>query len=144
MAQSKPFKTYAEQVELLRSRGMIIEDTDKAIKTLERLNYYRLSGYWHPMRRFNSDTNSALDEFVKGASFELVIKLYEFDKELRHVVFTELGSVETVMRSKLGYELGKADPYIHLNAQKLAAVAFKKLKSGSFFIRSSLINIDVY
>lgn len=130
MAQSKPFKTYAEQVELLRSRGMIIEDTDKAIKTLERLNYYCLSGYWHPMRRFNSDTNSALDEFVKGASFELVIKLYEFDKELRHIVFTELGSVETVMRSKLGYELGKVDPYIHLNAQKLGAVAFKKLKSG--------------
>lgn len=54
MAQAKQFKTYSEQVDLLRSRGMSITDQARAERLLAQLNYYRLSGYWHPMRRFTA------------------------------------------------------------------------------------------
>ena len=52
MTRVKVFKTYAEQVELLRSRGMRIDNVERAEEMLARLNYYRLSGYWYPIRRF--------------------------------------------------------------------------------------------
>jgi abortive infection bacteriophage resistance protein len=47
----KEFKTYEDQVELLLSRCMVIEDRDAAITQLRRVNYYRLSGYWYPFRK---------------------------------------------------------------------------------------------
>ncbi|USR79024.1 hypothetical protein [Arcanobacterium pinnipediorum] len=55
MADTKPFKCYAAQVNLLRERGMYIEDNDLAQRTLERVNYYRLSGYWYPLRAPSSE-----------------------------------------------------------------------------------------
>lgn len=100
--QTKPFMTYTEQIELLRSRGMIIPDADKAQRFLERRNYYRLSGYWYPMRVFPDSTDrnvKPLDEFIEGASFDLVIELYDFDARLRHSVFSELDHVETAYSS---------------------------------------------
>ena len=39
----KAYRTYEEQVDLLAGRGMAIGDRGKAIATLQRVNYYRLS-----------------------------------------------------------------------------------------------------
>lgn len=49
LADVKPFKTYDEQLDILKRRGMIIEDEDYALKVLKSENYYRLSGYWLTM-----------------------------------------------------------------------------------------------
>ncbi len=82
----KQFKTYTEQVELLRTRGMSVDNQARAEHLLARLNYYRLSGYWYPMRRFSPGTDVDRNEFIDGASFDLVVDLYEFDERLRHSV----------------------------------------------------------
>lgn len=37
--------TFEEQINILRSRNLIIEDEDKAKDILCRVNYYRLSAY---------------------------------------------------------------------------------------------------
>ena len=43
---TKPAITCAEQVNLLRSRGMTVEDPAEAEFYLQHLNYYRLGAYW--------------------------------------------------------------------------------------------------
>ncbi|PMD06453.1 hypothetical protein CJ199_03555 [Brevibacterium paucivorans] len=68
MALTKPFKTYAQQVELLQERGMNVENPVEAQSYLERYNYYRLSGYWYPMRTFNDETGETCDVLVDGDS----------------------------------------------------------------------------
>ena len=40
MNQTKPFKTYSEQVELLRGRGMRMDDASEGERALARLNYW--------------------------------------------------------------------------------------------------------
>lgn len=47
----KIFKTVDEQLELLRSRGLIISDDAKAKDFLLRNNYYRISGYSLTLRK---------------------------------------------------------------------------------------------
>ncbi|WP_445446211.1 Abi family protein [Corynebacterium durum] len=130
MTGAKQFKTYTEQVELLRTRGMRIDNQDGAEHLLAQLNYYRLSGYWYPMRRFTPDTGVALDEFIKGASFDLVVSLYEFDEQLRHNVFIELDRIEMAIRAMLGYELGSVDPLVYLDSTRLGALARQRRKDG--------------
>lgn len=51
MAYTKPYLTIPQQLALLQSRGMQISDIEKATHALERIGYYRLSGFWHPFRR---------------------------------------------------------------------------------------------
>lgn len=128
MAQAKQFKTYTEQVELLRGRGMRIGDQDRAEHLLARLNYYRLSGYWYSMRHFVDGVIA--DEFVAGASLDLVVDLYEFDERLRHSVFIELDRVEMAVRTMLGYELGRIDPLIYLEPKRLGSQAEKRARDG--------------
>lgn len=40
--------TLEKQIELLRSRGMIINDVEKAKEVLLDVGYYRLGFYWFP------------------------------------------------------------------------------------------------
>ena len=50
MPFSKPFLAVPEQLILLKSRGLTITDDIRATAALERIGYYRLSGYWYPLR----------------------------------------------------------------------------------------------
>lgn len=40
-----------EQISLLRQRGMIIDNEDKAKEVLSDVGYYRLGFYWFPFER---------------------------------------------------------------------------------------------
>jgi abortive infection bacteriophage resistance protein len=46
---SKTALSYADQLQQLKDRGLIIEDESKALHLLEAISYYRLSGYWYPL-----------------------------------------------------------------------------------------------
>lgn len=116
---TKEFKTHEQQIEILKSRGMVFKDDTFAIQKLKQLGYYRLSGYWYRMRQFGTDNQTPKEQFNPDTTFELVIQLYEFDEHLRHLVLAELAPVEQAIRALIGYELGKVDRLAHLNAHQL-------------------------
>ncbi|MCF4007219.1 Abi family protein [Corynebacterium uropygiale] len=124
----KPFSTYEEQINILRSRGMEFHDPELALKMLHTHNYYRLSGYWHSMRELDTKTHAPLDKFREGTSFELVADLYHFDSLIRSSIISCLSPIEIAFRSLLSYHLGKIDPLIHLNEQKLSIAPDKQAK----------------
>ena len=74
----KDFKTIDEQIEILRSRGLIIEDETEAKDFLFRNNYYRISGYSLTLRKN--------DVFAKSATFRNIEDIYHFDHEFRHII----------------------------------------------------------
>ena len=45
----KEYKNPEELVSLLKSRGLIINDSQKAQHYLQSIGYYRLSAYMHPL-----------------------------------------------------------------------------------------------
>ena len=47
---SKPYLPVPAQIALLKGRGLTITDDARATAALERIGYYRLSGYWYPLR----------------------------------------------------------------------------------------------
>lgn len=121
--QVKSYKTYDEQVDLLLRRGMLIEDRAVAAKTLARVNYYRLSGYWYPFRVKCEDGRA--DDFYPGTRFDDVVALYEFDAKLRGATFEALMPIELAIRTLLGHELGRVDPSAHLDPTLLGPVAWR-------------------
>lgn len=118
MERVKPFKSLEEQVEILKSRGLIIEDTQFAISTLKYINYYRLSAY--------SLTLRSNDKFTECATFENVMQLYNFDGDLRNCLMKYCSIVEVSFRTYISYVHSKkygplgymkpgnfADPWYH-------------------------------
>ena len=77
--------TVDQQIELLRSRGMDIEDEVKAKEILLDVGYYRLGFYWYPFERDNKCKNR-LHEFIEGASFKDAVDLYYFDYQLKNII----------------------------------------------------------
>ncbi len=103
--------TYAQQVALLQSRGMVIDDPTKAAFYLQHLNYYRLGAYWLP---FEADHGS--HHFRPDTRFEDVLNLYIFDRELRLLVMDAIERVEVSVRSQWAYQIAhRHSPHAHLD-----------------------------
>jgi abortive infection bacteriophage resistance protein len=116
---SKIPKTYAEQLQLLKDRGLKIESDSKTLYLLQKLSYYRLSGYWYPMLE---DPKSA-HIFKKNASFQTAFRLYRFDRDLRIFILKELEKIEVAVRAQMIYTLSHykgafwfTDPTLFANA----------------------------
>jgi abortive infection bacteriophage resistance protein len=98
---SKPVLTYVEQINLLKKRGLIINDEKKALHLLENISYYRLSAYWFPLL----DNPKSSHKFKPDATFERAFDLYCFDRELRKMVASEIEKIEISVRAKMIYVL---------------------------------------
>lgn len=112
----KPFATIDEQIDVLASRGLAL-DRAVAEQWLRSVGYYRLSGYWYPYREIGDPQQSGrLDRFVPGASFEDVVRLYEFDRKLRTLIHDGIERVEVALRSHLSYVIGANGPLAYRDA----------------------------
>ena len=127
----KPHLSFQDQLELLKSRRLHVADDAKAIECLSRLGYYRLAGYFYPLRGTKPPGEvGRLDTFQKGASFELVVQLYQFDKRLRLLMLDACERIEVAIRVCIAHRLGRLDPEAHLN-RKLLDGKFTSTNNGS-------------
>ena len=131
MNYSKPWQSYQQQLNLLKSRGLVVSDEAKALEHLERIGYYRLSGYWYSFRersevccpleaivgrkyKKGQTDKLVLDAFKQGAAFSHAVDLYVFDKKLRLLVLDALERIEIAIRVDVAYTLGQKDPFAYL------------------------------
>jgi len=95
--KKKPL-TYSEQIELLKSRGLSIPNEEKASRYLGEISYYRLSAYSLPFQKVK-------DQFDEGTTFENVLDLYLFDRELRLICFDCIERIEVAIRAQFIYSM---------------------------------------
>ena len=98
----KKWLSYEEQYLLLLQRGMSFDSysKDNALRKLEFIGYYRLSGYSHAFRCSPSD-----EKFVEGTKFKDIIELYKFDRKLKLLLLDAIERIEVAVRSCLAYQL---------------------------------------
>lgn len=137
MKRVKPWQSYPEQLQVLKSRGLQVEDDKAALRYLARIGYYRLSGYWYPMRLIDQSASARekrpirLDQFVDGSRFEDAVRLYIFDAKLRLLALDALERIELAVRVDIAHLLGKYDPCAHQNPRYLHGHFTKQLlKAG--------------
>jgi abortive infection bacteriophage resistance protein len=147
MAYSKAWLSFDQQLDLLIERGMQVSDRAKALECLERIGYYRLSGYWFPFRERSGECclldrpgekskkgrvdQLIFDVFKPGSRFQLAVDLYVFDKQLRLLVMDALERIEIALRVDLAYTLGNLDRFAYLKPALFHAVFSEKLDKDS-------------
>ena len=102
---AKIFKTIDEQIEILRSKGMVFEDYDKAREILMRENYFFLNGYRSPFLM------NGTKRFIEGTTFEELYSLFTFDRFFRNIIFKNVLIVENNYKSIYSYVLSKKYGY---------------------------------
>lgn len=116
---TRPLKsatTVAQQVELLRTRGMQVDES-LATQWLSNVSYYRLSAYWYPAREFGPD-GARTDDFVAGTSFADAVALYEADRKLRTLIHDGMERIEITMRTRIGEQLCSTDPLSYTDSTR--------------------------
>lgn len=95
----KPFITYSEQIKILTlKKQLTISDLSYAETKLHDIGYYALiDGYkdifYNPMTR----------TYLRGTDFSNIVALYEFDENLRSLVFKYICHIEQKLRSLISY-----------------------------------------
>ena len=106
----KDFKSIEEQIEILCSRGLKIDDHAAARNFLLKNNYYRISGYSLTLRDH--------DQFSPGTRFQNIIDIYTFDAKLRHILLEKIEVIEIMLKSVYAYKFSeKYGPLGYLNSK---------------------------
>jgi Abortive infection bacteriophage resistance protein len=113
MTNSKPFKTLNQQLKILRDRGLIVPSHAK--RSLEQNGYYAIiNGYkWSFLQRDSKGNVISPEQFVNGATFSEIQSLYDFDRELRSILFESLLKYENTLNATVSYRFSEAHPEEH-------------------------------
>lgn len=99
--KSKIFKNLDEQIDIMRSKGLIVNDEEETKKILFRENYFFINGYRHMFTTTNKD------KFIPGTTFEELYATFLFDRGIRNIMFKYILIIENNIKSIMSYQLSK-------------------------------------
>ena len=98
----KEFRTLDEQIDILKSKDLVINDVDEVKDVLLRENYFFINGYRYLF--FDKNKNR---KFISGTRFEELYSAFLFDRNIRNIMFKNLLVVENNIKSIISYQLSK-------------------------------------
>lgn len=126
--KNKIFKNLDEQIDILKSRGLVVNDMAKTKEILFRENYFFVSGYRHIFM------NPATDNiFINGTTFEELYGMFVFDRSIRNISFKYLLIIENNIKSIISYQMSrkygfKEKDYLNPKNFTQDAIKFRQVK----------------
>jgi abortive infection bacteriophage resistance protein len=97
MPCSKLPTSVLEQIDILKSRGLVCQNDEDLHHFLSYINYYRLGYYLYSFRVNHKQS----ENFKENTNFTLIENIYDFDQELRISLFKALNTIEISLRKQL-------------------------------------------
>lgn len=91
--------TIEQQIEQLKSRGMIINDESDIHRWLSTVGYYRLSGYWWMYEERYPVCVPREHKFKKDTSWDQIKHTYIFDQKFRRLISTGIEKIEVAVKA---------------------------------------------
>ena len=120
MEEKKTATTVDEQIAKLASRGMQIDDQEKAKENLLDIGYFRLGFYWFPFEESYPRKIKRDHRFKEGTKFDYAMRLYYFDFDLRNLFLRYISRIEINFRTTLIYHVSnkyRDDPFWYINTK---------------------------
>ena len=137
-----------QQIAMLKARGLAFADEQKALQILSTVSYFRLAAFLRPM-----EADKLTHQYKPNATFEKAYALYEFDTELRELVFRAISRIEIALRAKMIHHFSlKHGAFWFLNIQlcddehlfleNLTAIDREIHRSKEDFIKEHFLKYD--
>ncbi|MCM1298193.1 MAG: Abi family protein [Firmicutes bacterium] len=122
----KEFKSHYEQIKILKSKGLIVNNIEHAVHSLKHIGYFALiNGYKKPFKAENG-------RYKEGTHFEDIEQLYKFDEKLRLIILEHILLIERRVKASLSYHFSEdfkevngyinADNYNYSGIQKIQEI----------------------
>ncbi|MDO4594907.1 MAG: Abi family protein [Tissierellia bacterium] len=144
---NKPFRSFENQVNILKSRNLKFKDDEKAQYILSQINYYTLiNGY----KNIFLDKEADCERYRDKTTFEEIYALHELDRELKMVLLKHLLRFEKVIKTSCAYHFSQfydgIYPYLQIenysnNKYKLKNV-LKNISTLSNIINNEVRHIN--
>ena len=95
LKQHQPPMTIDEQVENLKSIGLIVEDEEYAKRILNDISYFRL------IKAYSLNLKPKNGNYVDKVTFEQLVELYLFNANFRQIIFPEIEKIEINVRCRI-------------------------------------------
>ncbi|MFS1663311.1 Abi family protein [Streptococcus sp. zg-JUN1979] len=108
----KEYKTFNQQLSILRSRGMTVPTDGKPKRFLEQENYYNvINGYKDLFLKRDANNRPIVpEEFLTGTHFNELKQLFLFDRELRILFLKYLLIFENSIKTTIAHSFAKKYP----------------------------------
>ncbi len=95
LRQHQPSMSIDEQVENLKSLGLIINDEEYAKKILNDISYFRL------IKAYSLGFKPKNGKYNEGVTFEQIVDLYLFNANFRQTTFSQIEKIEVNVRCRI-------------------------------------------
>ena len=96
MRYTKQLLSLQQQIDVLKQRGLLLENEEEAKNALDVISYFRLAGYWRLM-----EADRQQHTFKPNSRFSQIMSLYHFDEELRILLFSAIQHIEVAVRARI-------------------------------------------
>ena len=130
----KEYRSYKQQLDILRSRGMVIDKSSQdshVMHILECENYYNIINGYKDLFLDIKATQTTDEKYKSGTTFDEVYAVYNFDRDIRNVYLKYLLKLENKFKTVISHEFSSLyghDNYLrlenfdHSNEKSIASV----------------------
>lgn len=104
---SKVFKTYRQLLGILRKRNLQIKNGSRAMRILEKENYYNVINGYKDLFIKKKATATTEEEYLENTLFDEIYALYTFDREIRIIHLKYLLKIENYFKTELAHSFSE-------------------------------------
>jgi abortive infection bacteriophage resistance protein len=113
----KPFTDIPEQISLLKSRGLIIDNQEFTESVLQTYGYYKIiNGYGEEFEKERE--NEEEKSYIDNVTFEDIYFQFELDKTISGLIIQDLLSIEQKLKTTISFIIGKKYGVFHQIVQR--------------------------
>lgn len=102
--EEKKFKTFDQQIEILKSRNLKFGSEETAINALKRYGYYSIINGYKDLYISEVDGKEI---YKDGTTFEQIYSLYEMDKKICSAIVKTMLKVEDRLKTATAYVIAE-------------------------------------
>ncbi|MGL4952000.1 MAG: Abi family protein [Mycoplasma sp.] len=123
----KVFLNFDEQVDLLISRGLNVDDKSKLVWYLKKFNYENFINGYNDI--FLVEKKRKLNKYRSEVNSSMLISLFNFDRRIASYILGEILSIERMLATTISYEITKKykDIFPSLNNGEILNLNAKEL-----------------
>ncbi|NFC76914.1 Abi family protein [Clostridium botulinum] len=103
VVDEKPFRSYNDQLNILKSRGMKVYSDETVMRILQKENYYNVINGYKDLFLATKQTETTEERYKSGTYFSEVYGVYKFDCELKSIFLKRILRIENNIKTAIAY-----------------------------------------
>lgn len=131
MKPKKEFKTFDEQIFLLKQKGLFIDDEEKLKWYLKSFNYQNIINGYNDFFMINNDRKT--NKYKNISNSNGIIELFNFDRYISKLLLGDIQNIERKISTSIAYTLSSIMKENNVNDGRLFNLSYDHVTIKKIF-----------